>query len=148
MIDEREVANLHQALFQVVGAERARTVGWIAGQRTADYLLRCRIPSLVQLVLRWLPAGAASRVLSAAIARNAWTFVGSGRFSVRHGRPTIFAITDSPICREQNASGSVCDFYAATFERLFVRLVHPQAQVNERSCRVTRGRACLFAISW
>jgi divinyl protochlorophyllide a 8-vinyl-reductase len=148
MIDEREVAHLHRALCREVGEKRARTVGWIAGQRTADYLLRCRIPRPVQFALRCLPAGAASRVLSAAIASNAWTFVGSGAFSVRHGRPTIFAIADSPICGDQDSSGTGCDFHAATFERLYARLVHPQARVDEIECRASGAVACLFAITW
>lgn len=146
MVDECEVATLHQALLHEVGAARARTAGWIAGHRTAEYLLRCRIPGLARRLLCCLPAAAASRVLSAAIVRNSWTFVGSGAFSVRHGRPTVFSITDSHVC-EQDAAGSISEFYAATFETLFARLVHHQAQVRKLD-RPARKGTCLFAVTW
>ena len=148
MIDEREVVGLHRALHGDLGGGRARTVGWIAGQRTADYLLGHRIPRLAQLVLKGLPARLASRLLSATIAANAWTFAGSGIFSVRHGRPTTFTIRNGPICRGQHTAAPCCDFYAATFERLFARLVHARARVVETGCEAMGDPACTFEITW
>ncbi len=148
MVDEREVTSLHLALISALGDKRARTVGWIAGQRTADYLLRHRIPKPAQLVLRAAPAPLASRMLAAAIAKNAWTFAGSGAFSARHGRPTTFAIKDCPICRGRKSATPACDFYAATFERLYSRLVHPRTRVVETGCEAMGAPACCFTISW
>jgi divinyl protochlorophyllide a 8-vinyl-reductase len=148
MIDEGEVARLHRALRETVGDDRARTVGWIAGQRTADYLLGHRIPRSAQIAIRCLPSGAASRLLTAAIARNAWTFVGTGSFAARHGRPTIFTIRNCPICRRQKSIAPYCDFYAATFERLFARLVHPRARVAETNCQSMGASDCSFVITW
>jgi len=148
MIDEDEVARLHHALRESVGRDRARTVGWIAGQRTADYLLGHRIPSAAQAALRCLPSGLASRQLTTAIARNAWTFAGSGAFAARHGRPTTFTIGNCPICRGQQSAVPCCDFYAWTFERLFARLVHASARVVETSCLAMGASDCTFAITW
>ena len=148
MVDEREVTSLHLALISALGDKRARTVGWIAGQRTADYLLRHRIPKPAQLVLRAAPAPLASRMLAAAIAKNAWTFAGSGAFSALHGRPTTFAIKDCPICRGRKSATPACDFYAATFERLYSRLVHPRTRVVETGCEAMGAPACCFTISW
>lgn len=148
MVDETHVTRLHKALIDDLGAARAREIGWLAGQHTADYLLANRIPRLAQRVLRILPAPIASRLLAKAIARNAWTFAGTGTFSARHGRPTIFSIADCPICRGQKATAPCCDFYAATFERLYVRLVHPHARVVETDCQAMGATACLFAITW
>lgn len=148
MVDEREVASLHRALHGILGDDRARTIGWLAGQRTADYLLRHRIPRAVTVAMRCMPSGAASRLLAVAIMRNAWTFAGTGRISVQHGRPTIFSISDCPICRGATCTTLFCDFYTGTFERLFARLVHPRARVDETSCLATGGSACTFAVRW
>lgn len=148
MVDETHVTRLHQALVEYLGAPRARAIGRRAGQYTADYLLAHRIPAAAQRALRILPAAIASRLLAQAIARHAWTFAGTGTFSARHGRPTTFLVADSPICRGQMSTVPCCDFYAATFERLYARLVHPYAQVVETDCRAMGAAACSFAITW
>lgn len=148
MVDEHEVTRLHQVLHDELGDRRARSVGRIAGLLTADYLLHCRIPPFAQIVLRCCPAGLASRALANAIERNAWTFVGTGTFSARHGRPTTFTIRDCPICRGQRSVEPYCDFYAATFERLYSLLVDKRARVTEIGCQATGAPACTFEIAW
>jgi divinyl protochlorophyllide a 8-vinyl-reductase len=148
MVDEGDVVALHRALRDELGEGRARTIGWIAGRRTADYLLAHRIPAPVRRLLHALPAWAASRVLAAAIARHAWTFAGGGQFSVRHGKPTLFVIEGGPLARDRAARGPCCDYYAATFERLYSVLVHPDARAREIACAAQGAPACLFAIHW
>jgi divinyl protochlorophyllide a 8-vinyl-reductase len=148
MVDEDEVTRLHQVLHHDLGDARARAVGRIAGQLTAEYLLRHRIPRPARIALRCSPAGIASRLLARAIASNAWTFVGTGTFSARHGRPTIFTIRNGPICRGQRSAEPCCDFYAATFERLYSRLVHRHARATEIGCQAMGAPACAFGIAW
>lgn len=148
MVDEHEVMRLHHVLHDELGDRRARSVGRIAGHLTANYLLRYRIPRPAQIVLRCCPAGLASRALANAIARNAWTFVGTGVFSARHGRSTQFTIRDCPICRGQRSAEPYCDFYAATFERLYSVLVDKRARVNEIGCQAMGAPACTFEIIW
>lgn len=148
MIDEREVVRLHRALHRDLGDARARAVGWRAGELTADYLLRHRIPRAAQALLRLCPAPLASRLLARAIAANAWTFVGTGAFTARHGRPTVFTIRNCPIARGQHSAEPWCDFYAATFKRLYRRLVHPGARVVEAACQAQGAPACVFEITW
>jgi bacteriochlorophyll 4-vinyl reductase len=75
--------------------------------------------TVAQLALRCSPPRLASRMLAKAIAGNAWSFVGTGTFLARHGRPTPFTIQNCPICRGPRSTGPYCDFYAATFERLY-----------------------------
>jgi divinyl protochlorophyllide a 8-vinyl-reductase len=142
------VARLHQALHGALGDGLACMVGRIAGELTGDYLLGHRIPRPVQAALRCCPAGVASRLLATAIETNAWTFVGGGGFSARHGRPTIFTIRDCPICLGQRSARPYCDFYAATFERLYSRLVDKGARVTETSCLAMGAPACAFTIVW
>lgn len=148
MIDEREVAVLHREVRSQLGPARARTIGWVAGLRTADYLLDHRIPHAAQRVIRGLPGRQASWLLATAIRRNAWTFAGTGDFTVQHGRPTVFSIADCPLCRKQTSVAPYCDYYAGTFERLFRTLVHPGSRAVETECQATGGSACRFTIAW
>lgn len=148
MVEEAEVRQLHQALRDLLGEVRARDVAAAAGARTADYLLAHRIPKPMQLLLKGLPAMLAARVLLAAITRNAWTFVGSGHFTAQLGRPVVLTIRGNPLCTELASDEPACDFYAATFERLFQVLVHPASQVREVACEACGDPECRFEIRW
>jgi divinyl protochlorophyllide a 8-vinyl-reductase len=148
MVDEAEVTRLHAVLHDELGHQRARVVAREAGLRTGDYLLAHRIPRAVQAVLERLPAPLAARVLLAAIRRHAWTFAGSGHFEARAGQPVVLTIRHNPLCRGLHRGEPGCDFYAATFERLFQVLVHPRAQVVETACESCGAPACVFEIRW
>lgn len=148
MVDEREVTRLHRELRDCLGSEHARRVSLDAGRKTGDYLLAHRIPQPVQWLLKRLPAPLASRVLLAAIRRHAWTFAGSGRFRARAGRPVRLEIAGNPLCRGALSAEPVCDYYAATFERLFRALVHPDARVVETACEAKGDASCVFEVRW
>lgn len=148
MVDEREVIALHQRLRPALGPLQAREVAHEAGLRTADYLLANRIPRAAQRVLRVLPPALASRVLLRAIGGHAWTFAGSGRFRAEAGHPVRLSIADCPLCRGIAAEEPVCDYYAATFERLYRTLVSRRATAVETACQATGGPACVFEIRW
>ncbi|MGJ4889955.1 bacteriochlorophyll 4-vinyl reductase [Bradyrhizobium sp. HKCCYLRH3099] len=148
MVDEAEVIRLHRAVRAALDADAARAVSLKAGQLTALYLLAHRIPGPAQRVLRVLPARLASHALSRAISAHAWTFAGTGLFSARPGRPTIYEISHCPLCRGQGADHPICDFYAATFETLFATLVHRNARAREISCEAMGAPACHFVIDW
>ncbi|MGJ4995189.1 bacteriochlorophyll 4-vinyl reductase [Bradyrhizobium sp. HKCCYLS3077] len=148
MVDEAEVIRLHRAVRAALDADAARAVSLKAGQLTALYLLAHRIPKPAQRVLRVLPARLASHALSRAIAAHAWTFAGTGLFTARPGRPTIYEISHCPLCRVQGADHPICDFYAATFETLFATLVHRNARAREISCEAMGASACRFVIDW
>lgn len=148
MVDEAEVARLHAVLRQRLGSAVAGQVAWQAGQRTADYLLAHRIPKPVQALLKILPAALAARVLLAAIRRNAWTFAGSGEFGARAGRPCVLTIRDNPLCRGVSSGAPACDFYCATFERLFQVLVQPRCQAVQTACEARGDACCRFELRW
>jgi len=63
MVPEGEVTALHLELRSALGPKRAASVSWIAGLRTADYLLANRIPRPVQFFLKLLPRRLAAFVL-------------------------------------------------------------------------------------
>lgn len=146
LVPESEAIRLHSHLRRALGPRQAGIVARDAGQRTADYLLGHRIPRAAQWALRLLPAGLASHLLVAAISRNAWTFAGGGRFSGWGGRPAILALVDSPLSYDMKADRPVCDYYSATFERLFRRLISPNAYCTETACQACGRRVCRFEV--
>lgn len=148
MVDETEVARLHRVLRQQLGPAVAGQVARSAGMRTADYLLARRIPKPVQWLLKRLPPVLAARVLLQAIGRHAWTFAGSGQFDAVAGRPCVLTIRDNPLCRGVASAHPACDFYSATFERLFQVLVHPATQVVETQCEARGDPVCRFELRW
>jgi divinyl protochlorophyllide a 8-vinyl-reductase len=151
MVAEDEVRALHVALRAQYDPGTAADLARDAGRRTAHYLLANRIPKPLQWLLRRLPAALAARVLLAAIRRNAWTFVGSGRFQADAGGlrgPAVLTVKDNPLCRGLSLPAPACDFYAATFGTLFAALVHPRSEVREVACEACGESACVFEISW
>jgi divinyl protochlorophyllide a 8-vinyl-reductase len=145
LIDEAPVARLHQVMRAEV-PDLAPALAWEAGQRTADYILAHRIPWPVQSVLKRLPAWAAGPVLTKAIAKNAWTFAGSGRFEVVRAWPAVLLIHDNPVVRGERAEGPLCHWHAGVFERLYRVLVTDRARVREVACCAEGAEACRFEV--
>lgn len=135
MANERAVAELHRVV-----ALEAPEAAAEAGRRTADYLLVNRIPGPAQTVMRLLPGPLAARLLLVAIARNAWTFAGSGAVQVSGGARPRIAIADNPIATPG------CPWHRAVFSRLFSELALPGAQVEELTCCARGDDACRFEI--
>ncbi len=146
LMAEAPAARLHQALRRA-HPDRARQIAAEAGRRTADYILAHRIPKPAQAVLRALPAALAGPILARAIAKHAWTFAGSGRFSVRSTRPLVFEIAANPITRAEHAKTPVCHWHAAVFERLFTTLVDPSLRCRETACCAAGAPACRFELT-
>ena len=166
MVDEAVVTALHAALRNSLAPADATTVARRAGVLTGDYLLENRIPAAVRALLRALPAPWAARLLVRAMAQHAWTFAGSGAFSTvalpgRSEPPTIahpeagsghprlrLAVSNCPLCRGATSPAPACDYFAATFERLFTALVSDSATVRETDCQAAGASACRFEVSW
>jgi divinyl protochlorophyllide a 8-vinyl-reductase len=148
MVDESEVLRLHQVMRASLGQDVAASVAREAGLQTANYLLANRIPKPVQAVLKWLPAPLAARVLLMAIGKHAWTFAGSGHFSSQVTSFALLTIRENPLCRGVRSDVPACDFYTATFERLFQVLVHRQTRAREVTCQAQGADACRFELRW
>lgn len=149
MVPERHVTALMAAMRRELGLFEAATVQRDAGRRIGEYLLAHRIPPGAQLLLRALPAPAAAALLERAVARHAWTFAGSGHLffmPLEHG--VLAVLTGCPLCRGATLPAPHCDLYAATFERLFRRLVSRHARCQETACLAAGGPACEFRIRW
>lgn len=147
MIPEGPVAAVHQALRARL-PDRAAELAAEAGARTADYILANRIPKPAQTLLRHLPGALSAPLLAKAIARNAWTFAGSGGFRVVSTRPMVFEIADNPVVRGEVADHPVCHWHAAVFRGLFAALVDPHTQVTETACCACGAPGCRFEVTF
>lgn len=144
MVPEAEVAALQAALVLTCGRERAAAIAREAGHRTGDYRLARRIPRTAQAALRLMPRRWSSRILARAIARHAWTFAGSGSFSLARGNGLVFRLVGSPVCRDLRTGEPAGHYLAATLERIFSHVVDPAARVRELSCISAGDAVCEF----
>lgn len=87
---------------------QAESLMTLAGAATADYILAHRIPGPVKALIRALPAPLGARFLTAAIARHAWTFAGSGRLSSPPGTPDGGDCRQPPCPRRRAALPLAC----------------------------------------
>lgn len=144
MWPQDDVVRLHRAVI-AHHREDSATLLHAAGTATADYILANRIPQPAQRLIRLMPTALGARVLAAAIARNAWTFAGSGRFSVQSHRPLTLSIAANPLACGPG-DGPSCHWHSAVFERLFGQLVWRRARVRETTCCACGDAACRFEI--
>lgn len=145
MLPEADCAAVHQALRRVSPAAEGLLED--AGLATGDYILAHRIPRLAQGVLRVLPGWFAAQVLTRAIARHSWTFVGTGEFRVESLRPLVVSVAQNPLVAGWRAERPQCIWHAAVFRRLYGRLVWPGVTVAETACCACGDAACRFEIS-
>lgn len=148
MVPEADVARLHLALHQALGPWRAAEITWRAGELTAVYLLAHRIPGPAQFLLRLLPPRLAARIMAGAIARHAWTFAGSGRFSWRLEEALTLTIEGGPVARLLTTEEPACHYYAATFEGVFAAVMGQSVTVHETACEASGAEACAFELRW
>lgn len=148
MVPETEALALTTHVMRQLGEGPATSVLHEAGLRTGDYLLANRIPRVAQWVIGVLPKRAGLGILLKSMMAHAWTFAGSGTFSVRRiGAEVELSFHSCAMCRELASDGPVCDFYAGTFERLVTTLVSRTAIVREVECHAQGGHCCRFVIS-
>ncbi|MDJ0738597.1 MAG: bacteriochlorophyll 4-vinyl reductase [Gammaproteobacteria bacterium] len=148
MVDERDVIRLHAVARQRLGMAAYRPVARRAGELTGEYVQRHRIPGVVRLSIRALPRSLAMSVLTRAICRHAWTFVGSGSLHYRRsGDAMLIGIEGSPLARGTVGDAPVCDYYAASFERLFRGLVDARLRVDELECAAAGAPRCVFRVA-
>lgn len=149
MVDERDVRALHGGMRAELGVGTARALGRAAGLATGDYLLAHRIPAVARVLLPRLPSRLSARLLLAAVSRHAWTFCGSGSFQVLPaggGLPLRISLQGSATSVGAASAEPLCDYFAATFERLFQSLVDPRTAVVETACMAMGAPSCVFEI--
>ena len=148
LVDENEVLRLHANARKQLRDSAYRRCAGLAGSLTGAYLVAHRIPRPVRILLRLLPQALACRILTRAIERNAWTFVGSGRFhsSRQYGQIELI-IENSPLARGLASPKNECVYYASTFERLYRELVDRSIEIRECRCLASGAQDCRFEIA-
>lgn len=140
MVREQTAADLFQTVFRELPRPIADDIAGQAGQRTAGYILAHRIPRLAQIALRRLPIFLARPMLLSAIARNAWTFAGSGEVSVKRSAPCTIEIRQNPLA----VPG--CVWHVAVFQTLFRTLVVSDISVEQTQCCSEGSDVCCFEL--
>ena len=138
MIDEAEAASLFRATRMQLDARRADDVLAEAGRLTGAYVAQNRIPAPVGRLLARAPGFISARLLLIAIARNAWTFAGSGHVEIGLGRVLRLSITDNPLATPG------CPWHRGAFEELFHRFVSPRSRILHPQCSVRGAPRCVF----
>ena len=146
LMPEGPAALLHQELRRQYPA-RAGELAREAGERTGDYILAHRIPTIARQVIRKMPAWLAAPILASAIEKHAWTFAGSGTFRVVSRQPVVFELADNPVVRGERADRPLCDWHAAVFQRLFNILVDQHMKCVETQCCATGAESCRFTLT-
>ncbi|ACF13097.1 bacteriochlorophyll 4-vinyl reductase [Chloroherpeton thalassium ATCC 35110] len=124
MVNEAEFHALVKAVLEEIGEKDASEILKDSGQRTAEYLLKNRIPGIFQSLVKLMPKKLGMKLLLFAISKNAWTFAGSGAFS--------FEVGDTMYIRVRVSFPSkpvVAYFYGGTFYKLLRTLIDPAAHV-------------------
>jgi divinyl protochlorophyllide a 8-vinyl-reductase len=154
MVPEDEVARLHRAVASLIPPPDGEALMREAGHNTALYLLANRIPAPAQSILKLLPAPLGARALLMAIARHAWTFAGSNRFTHVAGHPVRIRLEGSPLFATPECRNLAAAYFEATFETLFRSLVSPRTKAVSRpngTHEKGAGRhdaACAFDLVW
>jgi len=142
MTDESKFHALVTALDTEIGAKKTEAILEESGRRTAEYLLRVRIPGLFQKFLKLLPAGPAFSLLFFAISKNAWTFAGSGEFAYTTGKNPV--ITLKVIHPSRPSVGS---FFLGTFTHLVHALVNTKAAITPTIQPSASSLNCTYRVS-
>lgn len=146
LMPEGPAALLHQELRRQYAAD-AGELAREAGERTGDYIIAHRIPTVARRVIRKMPAWLGAPLLASAIEKHAWTFAGSGTFRVVSRQPLVFELIDNPVVRGEHADHPLCDWHAAVFQRLFNVLVDRHMKCVETRCCAMGAESCRFELT-
>lgn len=147
MLEQHGVARLHQKLREISAPDIAQRIAREAGAATGRYILANRIPAPAKSVLKLLPGKVAARLLSRAIQQHAWTFAGSGEFTILCKSPLIMAIRNNPLAIGEGATCPQCDWHCAVFDCLFNALAGDRWQVHETRCCSMGAKECRFTVT-
>ncbi len=125
MVEEAKFHTLVGALQKEIGETATSRILQESGERTARYLLKVRIPSIFQKLVKLLPPRPAFKLFLFAISKNAWTFAGSGEFTYTMNQPP--EITVKVTFPTQPVVGN---FYLGTFTALLQELVNPKTKIE------------------
>lgn len=143
-VRERQVAVLHQSLRREF-PEMAEAIQREAARDAVEWLMLHRIPARARLLLSGMPWGMAVWMLGRNAMQNAWTFGGSGKFTVLGTNE--FQLVDNPMIRGETSDLPICVWHEELFQHTFRRMAHNRLRCVETSCMATGADACRFHLS-
>jgi len=148
MVAEQDFFSLVHALTTPLNPDELVQVLTLAGQLTAAYLLKHRIPQPFQQLLKLLPRQVGLPLFMFVIGKNAWTFVGSGQFRFVNGpEPMIILANQAPETEDQTQK-IACSFYRGTFEKLLQTLIEPKTLVRKAEHLTMNDVRCAYTITF
>lgn len=147
MVNEQEFLSLIHLLLNQVGSEQTRHILERSGHLTGDYVLAYRIPKPFQRLLTWriVPRHLSLSLLMTAIAKSAWTFVGSGQFRFVGGNERTISITNR--APDQEIPPEICSFYGGTFAKLVQVLIDAHMVVCPTTNENNKTTRCAYRIT-
>lgn len=145
MIPETPAAALHQAL-RAHHPDLAPALTRRAGERTAQHIIEKRFPVAALKVISSLPPWLAGPLLASVVKTHAWTFAGSGKFTVRSKHPLVLVLHDNPVVRGEYSTKPICHWHSAAFQWLFRSIVDPRLCCVETHCCANGSPSCVFEI--
>lgn len=140
MVDEREFHRLVRCVCETFDETMRNEILRNAGERTAEYLLKARIPKILQALLKRFPTRWAAKLLLWSIAQHAWTFAGSGKFSYQVG-----AEMEASVLVKEPARDEVALFYGGALQTLFQRLFKDKIKFNIQVFPSDDGLLCRYS---
>jgi divinyl protochlorophyllide a 8-vinyl-reductase len=140
-VRERQAAVLHQALRRT-WPDEAEAIQREAARDAVEWIMANRMPARARLLLTKMPYPLAVWMLGRHAVQNAWTFGGSGRFSILG--TNAFQLTDNPLIRGEQSNSPICVWHAELFQHTFRRMAHARLRCVETSCMAAGADACRF----
>ncbi|MEE4347591.1 MAG: bacteriochlorophyll 4-vinyl reductase [Paracoccaceae bacterium] len=142
-VRERQVAVLHQSLRRA-WPDMAAEIQREAARDAVEWIMANRMPARARKLLSNMPWPLAVWMLGRHAVQNAWTFGGSGKFTVL-GTNT-FQMVDNPLVRGEHSSSPICVWHEELFQHTFRRMAHSRLTCVETECMATGADACRFQL--
>lgn len=143
-VRERQAAVLHQSLRRDY-PDAAPAIQREAARDAVEWLMQNRIPARARLLLSGMPWGMAVWMLGRNAKQNAWTFGGSGKFTVISTNE--FQLTGNPLIKGEVSNSPICVWHEELFQHTFRRMAHSRLNCVETSCMAAGADACRFHLT-
>lgn len=142
-VRERQVAVLHQSLRRN-HPDTAEEIQREAARDAVEWIMANRMPARARLLLTNMPYPLAVWMLGRHAVQNAWTFGGSGKFSILGTNE--FQLIDNPTVRGEHSASPICVWHEELFQHTFRRMAHSRLCCVETSCMAAGADACRFRL--
>jgi divinyl protochlorophyllide a 8-vinyl-reductase len=142
-VRERQVAVLHQSLRRN-HPDEAEAIQREAARDAVEWIMAHRIPARARMLLTGMPWPIAVWMLGRHAVQNAWTFGGSGQFTLLG--TSEFQLVGNPMVRGETSNSPICVWHEELFQHTFRRMAHSRLRCVETDCMAAGAEACRFRL--